>query len=112
MKTTKLISKYSIILLVYVIIIHFVQPFGLKVYYSIVANSIITPITVNTIQSFLFAFSIMLNIAIMILVLIDSKQKKTIDYLISSIILFSAETGVILFIIWQIYKTEIKKYEA
>ncbi|MBK7851304.1 MAG: hypothetical protein IPJ66_09300 [Bacteroidetes bacterium] len=112
METKKLISKYAVILLVYVILIHFVQPYGLKAYYSAVASSPLTSATVNTIQSYLYALEFTLNLIIMIIVLLDSKQKKAIDFLIALIILFSAETGIILFLIWQIYKTEKIKYEA
>jgi len=112
MKTTNLISRYAVILLVYVILIHFVQPYGLKAYYSVVASSPISSTTVNAVQSFLYALNFILNLTIMIIVLFDSKQKKAIDFLIAFTILFSAETGIILFLIWQIYKTEIIKYEA
>lgn len=112
MKTIKLISKYVIILLVYVILIHFVQPYGIKAYYSIIASSSITSSTVNTVQNFLFALCFILNLTIMIIVLFDSKHKKAIDFLIAFIILFSAETGILLFLIWQIYKKEIIKHEA
>ena len=112
METKKLISKYAVILLVYVILIHFVQPYGLKVYYSVIASSPITSATVNTVQSFLYALNFILNLTVMFIVLFDSKQKKAIDFLIALIIFFSAETGIILFLIWQIYKTEKIKYEA
>lgn len=109
MEIRRLFIKYSVILLIYGILIHFVQPYGLKFYYSMVAGSQITPATIATIQSFLFALTFLLNLIIMVIVLFDSNQKKIIDFLIAFIILFSAEIGVILFLIWQVYKSSLVK---
>lgn len=44
----------------------------------------------------------------MIFILVDSKKKKVIYWLIVVITFFSAETGIIMFLIWQIYKQLIK----
>lgn len=104
MEARKLLSKYAFILLIYVILIHFVQPYGLRFYYSLAEGSQITSYTLATIQSFLFALTLLLNLIIMLIVLVDSKQKRLLDFLIAFVILFSAETGVILFLIWQTYK--------
>jgi hypothetical protein len=53
-----------------------------------------------------------LNLILAIFIIVDSKQKKAIDWLIVIITFFSAETGIILFAVWQIYKELNKKYEA
>ncbi|MFZ4401396.1 MAG: hypothetical protein ACOYO1_15280 [Bacteroidales bacterium] len=111
MNTNKLIGKYVFILMIYVIVVYFIQPYGLKLYFSIVENPEISSINVNLIGKLITTSRFLLNIIIIIFVLFDAKQKKLLDWMII-IILFSAEIGILVFIIWQIYKTERIKYDA
>ena len=68
--------------------------------------------TVNTIQSIFTSVTFLLNLIFVIFILVDAKQKRAVDWLIAIITFFSAETGIVLFLIWQIYKEINKKYEA
>jgi len=68
--------------------------------------------TVNTIQTIFITITFLLNLILAIFIIIDSKQKKALDWLIVIITFFSAETGIILFAVWQVYKELNKKYEA
>lgn len=112
MKTNKIIGKYLFILLIYVIITNFIQPYGLKLYFSIVSHPEMAANNVNLISNLITTTAYLLNLIIIIFVLFDAKQKKLIDWMIILIILFSAEIGILAFIIWQIYKTEKIKYDA
>jgi len=68
-----------------------------------------TPVTVNTIQAIYSAVTFFVNLLIVILLAIDSKKKKLLDWLILLIAFFSVETGVCLFLLWQLYKLHIEK---
>ncbi len=112
MRIQKLLTKYSILLLVYIALVRFAQPYGLKLYYSIYSNPEMMAETVNTIQSIFTTVTFLINLIFVVFILVDSKQKKVVDWLIVVITLFSAETGIALFLIWQIYKELNNKYEA
>ena len=112
MRIQKLLTKYSILLLIYIAIVRFAKPYGLQLYYSIYSNPDMMAETVNTIQSIFLGITFIINLFLVIFILVDSKQKKAIDWLIAVITFFSAETGIVMFLIWQIYKQLIKKYEA
>lgn len=112
MKIQKLLTKYSILLLIYIAIVRFAKPYGLQLYYSLYSNPDMMVETVNTIQSIFIGITFIINLFLVIFILIDSKQKKAIDWLLAIITFFSAETGILMFLIWQIYKQLIKKYEA
>lgn len=111
MQKSKLILKYSICLLFLVIIERFVQPYAMKFYYTIHENPAIMPDTIQQFQSIVMASNFLLSLVITILMIIDSKNKKGIDWIIFIITFFSADIGVLLFLIWQIYKDLMNKYE-
>jgi len=110
MNIQKLLTKYAILLLIYIGIFHFVQPYGLKLYYTLSSSPDLMANSVNTIQSALTAITFLINLIFVIFILIDSKRKILVDWLIATITFFSAESGVLLFLIWQIYKETKKKY--
>ncbi len=112
MNIKKLLTKYSILLLIYIGLIRFVEPYGLQLYYTLHSQPDMMPEDVRTIQSAFITITFLLNLILSIFIIVDSKQKKTIDWLIGLITFFSAETGIALFLIWQIYKELSKKYEA
>lgn len=112
MNIKKLLSKYSILLLIYIGLIRFVKPYGLQLYYSLHSQPDMMPEDIRTIQSAFLTTTFLLNLILSIFIIVDSKQKRTIDWLIVIITFFSAETGIALFLIWQIYKELNKKYEA
>lgn len=112
MNILKLLIKYAILLLIYIALVRFIQPYGLRLYYSIYPNPDLVTESVNTIQSIFTAVTFFINLIFVIFIVIDSKQKRAIDWLIAVITFFSAETGIVLFLVWQIYKELNKKYEA
>jgi len=112
MNIKKLLTKYSILLLIYIGLVRFVKPYGLQLYYSLHSQPDMMPEDIGTIQSAFITITFLLNLILSIFIIVDSKQKKTIDWLIVIITFFSAETGIALFLIWQIYKELNKKYEA
>lgn len=108
MNFKKVLTKYAVILLVYIILIRFAQPYGLRIYYTLSSDPSMTPETVNTIQAIYSAITFFINLLIVILVAIDSKKKKILDWLILLITFFSVETGICIFLIWQFYKMNIE----
>ncbi len=60
------------------------------------------------VESFMVTTTFVINLVIIIFMLIDSKQKKAIDWLIAVITFFSAEVGVVLFLLWQFYKGRVQ----
>lgn len=112
MNTKKLLTKYSILLLIYIGLIHFAKPYGLQLYYSLHSQPGMIPEDVRTIQSAFITITFLLNLILSVFIIVDSKQKKTIDWLIVIITFFSVETGIVLFLIWQIYNELNKKNEA
>ena len=112
MNIKKTLTKYSILLLIYIALIRFVKPYGLQLYFTLHSQPDLMPETVNTIQSAFITITFLLNLILAIFIIVDSKQKKALDWLIVIITFFSAETGIVLFTIWQIYKEFSKKYEA
>ncbi len=112
MNIKKILTKYSILLLIYIALIRFVKPYGLQLYYTLHSQPEIMAESVRTIQSVFITITFLLNLILAIFIVVDSKQKKVLDWLIVIITFFSAETGIALFLIWQIYKELNKKYEA
>ncbi len=112
MKTKMNLTKYLILLLVYFIIVRFMQPYGLKLYYSTFENPMGSPHTINTIQSALTAFGFLVNLIFVVFMIFDTKGKKTPDWLIILVTFFSPEAGITLFIGWNIYKEITEKYRA
>lgn len=112
MNIKKLLTKYSILLLIYIGLIRFVKPYGLQLYYTLNSQPDMIPEDVRMIQSAFITITFLLNLILAIFVLVDSKQRKTLDWFFVIITFFSAETGIALFLIWQIYKELNRKYEA
>lgn len=112
MNIKKIMTKYSILLLIYIVLNRFVYTYGLKIYYTLHSQPDMMLETVRTIQSAFGTATFLMNLILAIFIVIDSKQKKALDWLIIMITFFFAEIGIILFIIWQIYKNLNKKYEA
>ena len=112
MSTKKILTKYSILLLIYTVLNRFVNTYGLQIYYTLYSQPDMMAETVRTIQSAFIAVTFLMNLILAIFIVFDSKQKKTLDWLIVIITFFSVETGIVLFVIWQIYKELNKKYEA
>ena len=112
MKISNLILKYSIFLVIILIIERFVEPYAMKLYYSINDNSNLMPNTIQQFQSIVMSVNFLFNLIIVVLMIIDSKNKKSIDWIIFIITFFSYEVGIPVFFIWQIYKSLNNKYEA
>ena len=112
MKISNLILKYSILLLIILMIERFVEPYAMKLYYSINNSPNLMPETIEQFQSIVMSVNFLFNLIIVILMIIDSKNKKSIDWIIFIITFFSSDVGVPIFFIWQIYKDLNNKYEA
>ena len=112
MNIKKILTRYSILLLIYIALIRFVKPYGLQLYYTLHSQPDMLVETINTIQSVFISITFLLNFILAIFIIVVSKQKKALDWLIVIITFFSAETGIILFSVWQIYKELNKKYET
>jgi len=68
--------------------------------------------TYKTLQSIMLATTFFINLILTVFILVDSKKKKLIDWLVAIITFFSAETGIVIFLFWQTYKELSKKYNA
>lgn len=112
MEIKRILTKYAILLLVYIVIVRFLQPYGLQIYYSTIENPIDNPNTIQTIQSLMTLVTFIINLIFVIFMIVDSKAKKLLDWLIIVITFFSPEAGITIFIVWQIYKQLSNKYEA
>jgi hypothetical protein len=112
MNIKKILLKYVVLLLIYIVIVRFLQPYGLRIYYSTIENPIDNPNTVQNIQSIMTLMTFIINLIFAVFMTIDSKSKKLLDWLIILITFFSPESGITIFIVWQIYKEIVLKYEA
>lgn len=112
MKISKLILKYSIFLLVIIVIERFAEPYAMKLYYTLHNIPDLMPDTIQQFQSIIMAVNFIFNLFITVLMIFDSKNKRGIDWIIFLITFFYAEAGIPLFLIWQIYKDLNNKYEA
>lgn len=112
MNIKKVLLKYVVLLLIYIVIVRFLQPYGLKIYYSTIENPIDNPNTIQTIQSIMTLITFIINLIFVVFMAIDSKSKKLLDWMIILITFFSPESGITIFIVWQIYKEIVLKYEA
>jgi hypothetical protein len=104
MKISKLFLKYSFILLVVIVIKRFVEPYAMKLYYTLHNNPDLMPDTIQQFQSIVMVVNFLFNLIIIILMIFDSKNKKSIDWIIFMITFFYSEAGIPVFLIWQIYK--------
>lgn len=112
MKISKLIFKYSFFLLVAIVIERFVEPYAMKLYYTLHNQPDLMPDTIQQFQSIVLVVNFLFNLIIIVLMIFDSKNKKGIDWIIFMITFFFAEAGIPMFLIWQIYKDLNNKYET
>lgn len=105
----KFLTKYLILLLAYIVVVRFVEPYAMKLYYTIFSSPNTGSQTIQTIQSIIAVFNFFINLIIVFFLIIDSKQKKIIDWLIIVITFFSPESGITIFIVWQTYKELISE---
>jgi len=112
MDIKKVLTKYVILLLIYIVIVRFLQPYGLQLYYSTIENPIDNPHTIKTIQSFMALVAFIINLIFVIFMIVDSKAKKLLDWLIIVITFFNPVAGITIFIVWQVYKQLTNKHEA
>jgi hypothetical protein len=112
MRLNKLILKYLILFVAYIVLVRFIEPYAMRLYYSVNNDPSLTPASVEYIQSVMVAVNFLISLAIVIFMIFDSKGKKAIDWLIFVITFFSPEPGLSIFIIWQVYKVLSNKYAA
>jgi len=106
METKKLFKKYSILILIYAIIHYIIQPYGFRIYFSLVAEPKMIKETFNSIQSILVGINYLINFIFATIMLFDTKEKKIINWLIIIITLIKVDIGILLFLQWNIYKKE------
>ena len=106
METKKTIQKYAIILLIYVVIYYAIQPYIVIAYAQYLLSSAAhsAPFDTTKITGFTTLANIVLRIIIALMVAVDTKFEQSLDWLIIVIILVHAETGILLFLLWQMYK--------
>lgn len=90
----------------------FLEPYGMRIYFTLEDSPELLPSTIEHFQSILTAVNFVVSLLIVVLMIIDSKGKKAIDWLIFIVTFFSPEPGLSIFIIWQLYKELSNKYEA
>lgn len=110
--TKKIFKKYLILLLVYTVIVRFVGFYGLRLYYTFAENPKLLPATVQSFQAFITAIEFALKVFIVILMWVDVKGKKLMDWLIILLTFFNADIGIVLFIVWCFYKEWAKEYQT
>lgn len=104
MNTKQIIKKYIILILIYVIFRYLIEPYGFRIYYSVFSEPQMIKETFNTVQSILFLITYLINLVFVIIMFIDSKEKKLIEWLILLITLIRVDIGILLFLMWNIYK--------
>ncbi|RRO15822.1 hypothetical protein [Flavobacteriaceae bacterium 14752] len=100
----RVFKKYIILLLIYLVITRFINPFGLKIYYSIIENPIDNPNSIEIIESVMRLIEFIVNLIFVIFMIIDTKSKKLIDWLIMIVTFLNPGIGIALFIVWNYYK--------
>lgn len=60
MNIKRLLTKYSILLIIYIVLVRFIQPYGLRFYYSTYSDPDMATETVNTIQSIFTAVTFLI----------------------------------------------------
>jgi hypothetical protein len=110
--TKKIFKKYLVLLLLYTVIVRFIGFYGLRLYYTLADNPKLLPTTVQSFQAFVTTIDFALKGLIVILMVVDVKGKKLIDWLIILLTFFNADIGIVLFIVWAFYKEWTRKYEA
>ncbi len=109
MDNKRFFAKYVTLLLIYIVIVRFVEPYGLKLYYTLADNPISDAQSVQVIQSIMTLIGFVINLIISIIMIVDSKSKKLLDWLIIIVTFFSPECGIVVFILWQTNKNAIKQ---
>ena len=104
MNTKQMIKKYTILILIYVIFHYLIKPYGFRIYYSVFADPQMIEETYSTVQSVLFTITYLTNLVFVIIMFTDSKEKKLIDWMILLTTLIKVDIGILLFLIWNIYK--------
>jgi len=108
MEFKRFFKKYIILLLAYLLVVRFIQPYGLKLYYTILSNPIDNPNTIELIQSITTLVGFLVNLIFVVFMLIDIKSKKLIDWLLILVTFLSPGIGIALFIVWNYYKLNEK----
>ncbi|TRZ43062.1 hypothetical protein D3A96_11335 [Robertkochia marina] len=97
-------KKYVILLLAYLLVVRFIQPYGLKLYYTAINNPIDNPNTIELIQSITSLVGFLINLIVVVFMIVDIKSKRLIDWLLISVTFLSPEIGITLFMVWKNYK--------
>lgn len=100
----KRIVKYLILLLVYILIVRFVGPYALKFYFIGTGLPEATAISVVTFQAIISGLELLINLLFAVFIIIDTKNKRVIDWLLIVITFFSPESGISIYIVWQLYQ--------
>ncbi len=110
--TKKIVTKYLFLLLIYVVVIKFIEIYGLGLYFTFADNPKLAPTTVQEFQAYVAILQFGLKLIVVILMCVDVKAPKRIDWLIMSISFFSLDIGIVLFIAWTLYKETMRREET
>lgn len=110
--TSKMFKKYLVLLVIYTVTTRLIAYYGLRIYYTLAESPKMVPGTVQSFQAIMAALEFFFSLVIVILMTVDLKAKKLIDWLIILLTLFRADIGITLFLVWAFYKEWTQKYEA
>ena len=100
----KRIVKYLILLLAYIVVVRFVEPYAIKFYFIGVGIPDATAKSVVAFQAMVTSFELLINLILAVFLIVDTKNKRIIDWLIIVITFFSPESGISIYIVWQFYQ--------
>lgn len=103
METKRFVLKYSILLLVYIILIQIVEPYGLQMYLTFSMKDGYDHLLAEQFRYISTAVNLLGNILFVIFLLIDLKGKKAIEWIIIAITLFNPLSGLLLIMAWKMY---------
>lgn len=108
METKRFVTKYLILLLTHIILFQIIRTYGLNLLLSIVYDPEVDYNFSEKFQYIITGINIVFNLLFVVFIIIDVKAKKAADWLIITITLFSAQTGLLLLICWKLYNDYVE----
>jgi hypothetical protein len=109
--TKTIFKKYVILLLIYIIVIRVTGQFGLRLYFTFADDPSLTIGSAQAFQSIVTAIQLVMGLIIIVMMIIDSRSKELPDWVIIVITLFTAETGILLFIMRGMHRSSLYEKE-
>lgn len=112
MKTKQILTKYVILLLVSIVTFRFIAPYCIKLFFSWDKNTLHHVLNINYYMPLVTLSALAVNLIFAVFMLIDTKAKQTLDWLIILVTLIRPETGITVFIGWKIYQGTMELKES